>query len=173
MKNFYPELPIVPYQRTTIALTSVVAYIKSMTASKEIKAAIYTMFRFESANGSKGINNNYCGVQADSGRWADWFTKDFAGVVSLKENNTYKYRLFIAFKSFEGCINMLADRVEKRGLYIGGNTNKIVKMEVTTPHKFVTAYKRDWVTGNPNYQPTIKEYNDIGSTYEKGLKLFS
>jgi hypothetical protein len=34
-----------------------------------VKRASYVMFRNESGNGAKGINNNYCGAQADSGRW--------------------------------------------------------------------------------------------------------
>lgn len=174
MRNYYPELQIVKYKRTQIALSVVVQYIQEhfYDLSPEIKAAMYTMFRFESANGSAGINNNYCGIQADSGRWPDRFTKDMSGVVSLKENKTYRHRLFIAFKGFKGCIDMLADRVEKRGLYVGGNTHKIVSMRVEDPVDFVMAYKRDWVTGNPNYKPTKREYKDIGSTYEKGLTLF-
>ena len=88
MANAYPELPSLPFQRTSAAMTDVIAALKASTTLLEIKRAGYVIFRNESGNGSKGINNNYIGAQADSGRWPESFTGSFAGTVSVKENAT-------------------------------------------------------------------------------------
>lgn len=172
IKNAYPELPVLKFVPTSVKLADVVKYIKGLSLSPEIKAAMYTMFRFESANGTKGINNNYTGIQADGGRWADVFTPNMTGTVTMKENGTNLLRIFIAFKDFEGCIEMLADRVQKRGLYLGGLTHKYTRIHILTPEDFAVAYKREWVTGNPKYIPTAKEITDLSGTYRQGLALF-
>lgn len=177
IKNAYPELPVLKYERTAVTLSDVVVYIKSLLLPIPIKAAMYTMFRFESANGTKGVNNNYTGIQADGNRWADRFTPDMSGTISMQENGQNgvpgKVRIFIGFKTFEGCINMLADRVQARGLYIGGITHKVVRIRIDTPEDFVVAYKREWVTGNPHYIPTESEMKNIAGTYRQGVALFS
>jgi hypothetical protein len=173
MKNYYPDLPFIPFKRTTAEMDSVIAMIKMFNVSSNIKAAMYTMFRFESLNGTKGINNNYCGIQADAARWPAEFTQFMSGVVSLKENNTNRNRLFIGFTSLVGCLTMLCDRVQKRGLFVGGTTYKITNISILNPETFALAYKCEWVTGDPGYIPTKKEINDISSTYMKGLKLFA
>ena len=47
----------------------VVQDLKALDYPVEVKKAGYIIFRIESANGTSGINENYCGFQADSGRW--------------------------------------------------------------------------------------------------------
>ena len=67
--NYYPELPQVPYAHTTVPMISVISYLKLLNCSQDVKRMAYIMFRNESGNGDHGINNNFCGIQADSGRW--------------------------------------------------------------------------------------------------------
>ena len=70
-KNYYPELPEVPYKKTSIAMSSVLAFAKSLVPMYGVDYVrmAYAVFRMESANGTKGVNNNYAGIQADNARW--------------------------------------------------------------------------------------------------------
>ena len=69
VKNFYPTLPILPYQKTLVVMSDVIAYLQSLPIDKEVKRSCYIIFRNESSNGKSGINNNYIGFQSDSGKW--------------------------------------------------------------------------------------------------------
>jgi hypothetical protein len=60
---------MLPYKKTTVSMTAVNPYIASLHVPAEVKRAAYIIFRIESANGSKGVNSNFVGAQADSGRW--------------------------------------------------------------------------------------------------------
>ncbi len=104
LRNSYPELPQMPYQRTSVDMKEVIAYIKTLEVSSEVKIAMYVMFRMESGNGKSGINNNYGGIQADSGRWAPELEKHMTGTVVKKENGTGKVRRFIAFENVAGSL---------------------------------------------------------------------
>ena len=71
VKNYYPQLPEIPYQKTSIDMGAVVVHAKSMigTYPKEVIRTAYCEFRMESGNGKDGVNNNYAGIQADCGVW--------------------------------------------------------------------------------------------------------
>jgi len=171
--NAYPELPIIPYEKTQVNLNDVVSFLSTHQCSLDVKRACYVIFRNESANGLKGINNNYAGVQADSGRWPDLLTKYIIGVVQLKENRTGKTRLFCAFSSFEASVLFLIDRIEKRGLYIGGICNKIVHMPINNVNDLAAAYYKSWVTGEASYNPTEEETASFKSMYTQAERLLS
>jgi hypothetical protein len=172
MKNSYPEKTEVKYQKTTIEMGAVVGYLQSLQVSAEIKRAAYIMFRNESANGSKGLNNNYAGVQADSGRWPEKWDNDIVGTVSKAENGTGKMRLFVAFRAWQDSINFLIDRVQDRGLYVGGYARLVAKMNITTATELAIAYKRDWVKGLKGYNPTEEEVANFLSMYRQAQKIF-
>lgn len=171
-KNFYPEKPIIPYKKTSVDMPTVIAYINSIGVDVELKRSVYIFFRNESQNGQKGINNNYAGVQADSGRWQSQYDDDIVGIVVLNENQTGKQRLFCAFKDFKASVDFLIGRLKARGLYVGGTTHKIVKMEVKTPNDLAIAYQREWVTGNAKYNPPANKINNFLSMYKQAQKLF-
>lgn len=172
MQNFYPEKPIVPYQRTQVEMFKVIAYLQSASANKEIKRMAYIMFRNESANGKSGICNNYCGFQADSGRWNAIHDNKIVGVAKKVENGTGKERLFLAFSDVGGCLEMLLERVQGRGLYVGGTTHKIWKTTIDTSTQLARAYKKEWVTGSINAEPTQEEVGNFLSMYNQASKLF-
>lgn len=172
MKNSYPEKPEIKYQKTTVEMGAVVAYMQSMPVLTEVKRAAYIMFRNESANGSKGLNNNYAGVQADSGRWPAKWDDEIVGTVAKAENGTGKLRLFVAFRTWQDSINFLIDRVKERGLYIGGYAHLVAKMNITTATELAIAYKRDWVKGLKGYNPTEEEIANFLSMYRQAQKIF-
>lgn len=171
MSNAYPELPALAFQRTSVAMTDVVAALNTSTAPLEVRRAGYVMFRTESANGSKGINNNYIGAQADSGTWPDAFTSLFAGTVTIRENGTNRLRIFLAFKTLDGNIAFLMDRVLKRGLYIGGETHLVLDMPVKTEQDLAIAYHKEWVTGSAKSLPSADEATAFLSMYHQANQL--
>lgn len=172
MKNSYPELPEVKYQKTTIEMDAVVDYIQTLQVPAEVKRSAYIMFRNESANGKSGLNNNYAGVQADSGRWPGKWDDVITGTVTKTENGTGKVRLFVAFRSWHDSIDFLIDRVQDRGLYVGGYARLIAKMNITTSTELAIAYKKDWVTGLRGYKPSEQEVANFLSMYRQAVKIF-
>jgi len=172
MKNYYEDKPFVPYRKTSVEMPAVVEYLKKAASLTEVKRAAYVMFRFESGNGSKGLNENYVGAQADSGRWPVKFDSMITGVVRKVENGTGKERLFLQFASFGAGLDFLMDRVENRGLYVGGYERLITKKQVTTPHDLAIAYKKSWVRGSNKYKPTEEEVSTFLSVYQQAKKIF-
>ena len=172
MTNAYPEKQILPYVRTSVEMGMVISFIKLATVDAEVKRMAYIMFRNESGNGKSGVNNNYCGFQADSGRWAALHDPGIAGVVEKRENGTGNIRLFLAFNSVEGCLDMLYERIEGRGLYIGGDTHKIWKYHIGSVQDLARAYKKEWVSGSAAAEPSDTELAAFISMYRQGEKLF-
>jgi hypothetical protein len=173
MTNAYPELSQLAFERTSVAMADVVAALKASTALLEVKRAGYVMFRNESGNGSKGINNNYIGVQADSGRWPDSFTDSFAGTVTVNENATGRLRIFLAFKTLAGNIDFLLNRVLTRGLFVGGHTHLVLTMDVDDEDALARAYHKEWVTGSANSEPSADEMSSFLSMYHQAVNLMT
>lgn len=170
--NYYPEKPIVPYHRSSVEMSLVIGYLKDMNVSAEIKRAVYVFFRIESQNGQKGINNNYCGMQADSGRWQPIYDDKIIGVVKLKENQTGRERLFCAFHDYTTSLDFLGGKLQTRGLYVGGTTHKILTMKIDTPNDFARAYEKEWVKGDKSAEPSREKINNFISIYNQAAKLF-
>lgn len=173
IKNAYPEKPVLQYQKTRVEMGLVVAYIQSLPVPVEVKRAAYIFFRIESGNGKSGVNNNYAGIQADGSRWPGEFDTKIAGTSVTGENGTGKIRRFVCFNSWKDSVDFTVANAQRRGMYVGGKTWKYTEIQVTTPEKLCTAYKREWVTGNPKYNPTEKEVDDFKSMYQQAEKIFN
>jgi|GEM_PF-892625 len=177
MTNAYPELPVLPYQQTTVAMPDVITYLKALpppagaaaAAWAEVRRAAYIMFRIESGNGSHGINNNYVGCQGDGARWPAKFDPLFAGTVTHIENGTGRTRIFMAFKSWNGSADFLLDRVRSRGLYIGGATSRVTSMAVDNITNLARAYYKEWVTGSARAEPDKDTIANIASMYGQAV----
>jgi hypothetical protein len=131
------------------------------------------MFRNESGNGSSGINNNYIGAQADSGRWPESLTASFSGTVQVRENGTNRMRLFLAFRSLSGNLDFLLERVLSRGLYIGGHTHLVLEMAVNDEEDLARAYHKEWVTGSATSEPSAPEMTSFLSMYHQAVQLIT
>jgi hypothetical protein len=173
MNNAYPEKPEIAYEKTTVAMGDVVTYLQSLGIAAEIKRTTYVIFRNESGNGSAGVNNNYVGAQADGGRWPPEFDDKIVGTVVKKENQTGMERLFVAFGQWSDSVDFLADRVQARGLFIGGQTNHITHVAIGSEADLALAYQREWVKGSANYNPSEEETENFLSMYHQGVKLFA
>ncbi|MCW3464102.1 hypothetical protein [Chitinophaga nivalis] len=173
MNNAYPEKPVLPYEKTSVPMESVIAFLQASDASVAVKRAAYCFFRLESGNGKKGVNNNYAGIQADGARWPALYDDLIAGTVVQKENGTRRTRIFVAFHTWADSVNFTIGNTRRRGLYVGGRTSHITEMDVRTPTDLCIAYKREWVTGKASYRPNnITEVKPFLSIYAKAVTLF-
>lgn len=171
--NAYPELPVLPYQQTAVAMDVVVRAFNDAAGPLEVKRASYVIFRTESGDGQKGINNDYVGAQADSGRWPEALANDFSGVVLKPENGTLRTRLFLGFKSIDGNLSFLMQRIEGRGLYIGGMTHDFLTMTINTADDLARAYHKEWVTGSAVSEPGVAEKEAFVSMYRQAVSLIT
>jgi hypothetical protein len=173
VRNSYPEKPKLPYERTSVDMADVTQYIRTLPISLALKASLYTVFRNESANGKSGVCNNYGGIQADSGRWDKKFDDAITGTCVKNENMTGNSRRFVCFGSWHTSIDFLADRLQDRGLFVGGYAGKIAKIEIHTVEDLARAYWKEWVTGSRAAEPSQSEIMDFESMHHKGVALFS
>ena len=173
MPNAYPELPVLAFAATTVAMPDVIAYLRTLDCPTEVKRAAYIMFRIESGNGAHGVNNNYVGAQADGGRWPAQFDPLIEGTVVKTENQTGKERIFVAFKSWHGSVDFLVDRVEQRGLFVGGTTHKVVTMTIADEHELARAYFKEWVTGSAAREPDAGTLATVVSIYGQAKGHFA
>jgi hypothetical protein len=171
-ENAYPELPAMPFQGTSVQMTDVIAYLQTLTVPDEQKRAAYVVFRNESGNGRSGINNNYVGAQADSGRWPAEFDAKIVGTVTMPENKTGRERIFVAFSSFRDSVDFLIDRVAARGLFVGGTTHHVLTMVIGNEHDLARAYHKEWVTGSATAEPDAPTVNSFLSMYAQATNLF-
>lgn len=171
--NAYPELPVVPYKKTTTRMADVVTELQSMqSVMREVKRFAYILFRIESQNGQHGFNNNYGGVQADGHRWGSQYDTLFNGTLVLQENGTHFPRRFLSFPSMRAFLLFLTDRLTGRGLYVGGHTHLITQMRILTPADLCKAYYIEWVTGDPLATVTHTQLKDFLSMYKQSEMYF-
>lgn len=173
MNNSYPEKPFLAYQKTSIEMSLAIEAIKRLKVPLEGKKSTYIVFRNESGNGKSGINNNYGGIQTDSGRWPAKYDHLIIGNVTKTENGTGKVRLFAAFESIDTFLEMLSDRLMDRGIYVGGSTHKVTNDYVSDAAKLALIYKREWVTGNKFAGITFGESENFASMYRQATKIFT
>lgn len=173
LHNAYPELPEVPFERTSVSMDDVKAYIATIPYIAEVKRAVYMIFRYESANGEKGVNNNYIGMQADGNRLPDRWIQYFAGTCIKNENSTGKQRRFIAFKDWRTSVVLLADNVFRRGMYIGENVEgDYYKGTVKSVRDLAQSYTDEWVEGEVNLAPEQDLVQSFDSMYKQAAKLY-
>jgi hypothetical protein len=173
MKNFYPEKPTVPFQKSMIEMALIIDAIKKAPFPVEVKRAAYVVIRNESSNGRSVINgNNLCGAQADSGRWPRAWDAKIAAVTYKRENTTNKERIFLVFDSLASGIAFVCDRVQAKGIFIGENVNgRYYKGDVRTVEQLADAYGDEWVHGR-DATPTPTEVRNFKSMYNQAKVLF-
>ena len=165
-KNYYPQLPEIPYKRTTINMQVVIDYANSLSSySTEIKRMAYCMFRNESGNGMKGVNGNFAGIQADCGLWSG-----LVGEIgtSVRIDSGGALRRFICFdedKGYQRTFDFLCYKVNQRGMYIGAP-------EINNVTALTTIYLRKWV-GRTNATPNIAEIANWTNLYNDAKQVIN
>jgi len=141
MKNFYPQFPEIDYKKTSIEMPVVVLFAKSLVGKYplEVVRSAYCIFRNESANGLKGVNNNYAGIQADNAAWEGLDLDNVIGT-SVKKDNFGDTRRFICFNEngYKTSYEFLCYKVQQRGMYIGAPL-------IEKPIQVAFSYQRKWV----------------------------
>lgn len=170
--NAYPDLPEIAFARTQVAEQDVVAYIVGATMPPAVRRACYVIFRNESANGHKGINNNYIGLQADGGRQSEKWTPFIAGTCVHAESMTGRLRRFVCFRSWTTCADILAEKIALRGLYVGGYAHPYANMHINTDSDWPLAYWREWVQGDGSAQIPQAEQTNLMSIYAAAASKF-
>jgi hypothetical protein len=172
IKNAYPELKIVAPAITSVKMDVITAYIKTMPYIKEVKIITHVIIRNETGNGKSFLCNNGCGQQADGGRLSDRWLPFINGTFLMKENMTGASRRFCSFTDWTVTPNLLADRILKRGLFIGEQVDSTYyKGDVKTIEDAAVCYWREWVVGNQT-SPSKKFSSDFKSMYLQADKLF-
>jgi len=172
IKNAYPELPEMPYTKTSIDMDSVIAYIKDSPYIKEVKISTYIIFRNEGANGKSGICNNYIGLQTDGARWDSHISPKIIGTTIKSENKTNKQRRFACFNSFKDSLDILEYEILSRGLFVGGIAHPYHTGLVTSAENLAVAYYRNWVVGSNDALPDKIFINSFVSMYNQGVAKF-
>lgn len=170
--NAYPDLPEIAFLRTQVTMPEVIAYMKTTASPTPVKRACYVIFRNESGNGKKGVNNNYVGLQADGNRVADKWVPLMAGTCVHAENTTGNVRRFVCFKDWHTSIDFLSERIADRGLFVGGTTHLITQMHINAPDDWALAYRREWVMGDKNATLPTAEKAGLLSMYKQAEQNF-
>ena len=155
VKNLYPELPEVAFKRTSIEMPLIVLFAKSLKGKYPLTAIrmAYAIFRNESANGAKGVNNNYGGIQADNARWKGLPGEPIATCVKIDSGNVA--RRFICFPDDTG--------------YKISFELMVIK---STERNMVTAadYFKKWVGKTNPSALDFKSFNSLLNSAEKAIQ---
>jgi hypothetical protein len=147
-KTAYSELPIIPYVRTYISDDEAMRILKP-NFSKEVALAVFAIMKNEQGEGDRfrGFNNNYGGVQTDSGRWSN--SNVITGRLCLKDGGG-EFREFASFNTAEESIKFKATKIKGFGIYIGGtptrfDDNPWVDKKLPYVNAVSTTYGYEWI----------------------------
>ena len=110
----YARLPIVPNVWTTISRADTIRQIRALGLPDAVGINIYALIVAEAAkvaDGFKGLNNNYAGVQTDSGVWG---YNNFTGQTARIDSGNVP-RMFATFDNFQGFIEFIENRLKAKG----------------------------------------------------------
>jgi len=137
--NKYPDKPVVNYEKTTVSKAEVIAYLNYATGyDVNVKRSVLAIWRNESGNGSKGVNNNYFGIQADNGKWPE--SDAYVSGTSVRVDSGGATRRFAVFPDYKSNLNFMLRTVRRRNIV------------ATTAEEWSRKYIYEWVS-----PPTDKE----------------
>ena len=166
VKNAYPEKPVVKYQKTTINQGDAFAYIKATSYTEEVKKGAAIIAVNESSWFKSCINNNCGGIQADAGRWNAKYDSAIVATTIVVDGEG-KRRRFCVFANWKTGLDMVLSKTAQRGLYIGGTTNYITKMNVADLATFNRVYYKEWVRGDASAEPNAAQSSNFETLYNK------
>ena len=157
LKNVYPELKEVPYAKTTVTKAEVIAYLKSRNDfDVNVKRSVLAIFINESGSGSKGVNNNYFGIQADNNKWPD--STAYVIGTSVKVDNGRATRRFAVFADYKSNLLFMLNTIRRRNLI------------ANTAEEWAKKYVYEWVSPpNKEFTYNVQKYNLV-SIYNSCIK---
>ncbi len=177
--SYAGQLQEIAYQAIPVSRDDLRTYIDSTNYNAEQKTSVMTLIRNEGSSDSTGkykfgINNNFGGIQADVDKWPRKWEPHFVGVVHEHDRNG-DYRWFIAFDTWQSCVDFMLERTKDRGIYVGGYAKVYAKTIIDSVDTFITAYYQEWVRGEHILSKPIPsdEYSDLLKIYKQEYKYFS
>ncbi len=156
-QNFYPQFPEIPYKHTEVEMPNVVIFAKSLMLKYgiEVVRTAYCMFRNESANGKAGVNDNYCGIQADNAAWEGLDLSNVTGTC-VRVDSGGDTRRFICFNKdgYKTCFDFTCYKVKQRGIYLGAPG-------ISSPDNLAISYLMKWV--GVSYKTAIGKVAEIAN----------
>ena len=148
-KTKWFSLPVETYGRTTVPESDVVAYLKRSDIvaahSQSIRRATYAIFSIESARGTKGVNNNYIGLQTDGGGFVSNDTNYVKGSATTKDSSVPpKCRAFGTYPTWQDCINHVMEIMKQR-MQGGGSSREMCPSNPDDFNYFGDGYAANWV----------------------------
>jgi hypothetical protein len=118
VNNSYPELPEIPYKKTSVQMPDIVIFAKTLIGKYKLETVrmAYAIFRNESANGSRGVNNNYAGIQADVGRWKNIPGTPIATCTKVDSGGMNRRFLCFDTDGYKICFELLCIKIENRDM---------------------------------------------------------
>lgn len=168
-RNAYPDKPVLAYSKTTISMEEVYKFLNTLTnIPLEAKRTAAVMFRNESGNGLKGINNNYAGIQADGNRLSEEWDSKVAGTAVVTDK-TKTLRRYVAFYKWQDSVLFTVKKVQARGVYIGATAKPYSNLKVDTLQNLSRAYYKEWVTGIGSSEPDAAHNKTFEQLYKSVL----
>lgn len=133
-KTNYPKLPVIPIDWTYISIKDMAKAVKSKNFAPNMGLNVFALIYQEAAkpdkNTFKGVNNNYAGVQTDSGVWG---YNNFIAQAGIKDSGS-KYRMFAVFADLNDFIDFIHNRLLAKGFG-----------SIDTADAFAPKYLTSWV----------------------------
>jgi hypothetical protein len=112
----YSLLPIVPNEWTQISISDTIKAIKAQNLPESFGKAVFALILSEAAKIKgkaifRGLNNNYAGVQTDSGVWG--FANFEAQTARIDSGGDA--RMFAVFADFQDFMEFLINRAKAKG----------------------------------------------------------
>lgn len=158
-KNFYSEKPVITYKRTPAKWESIVTILAGLNFPLEILRSAFVIMANETGYGKRIIcDTNVGGIQSDSGRWPAKWDNAIVGTTLVKGNREGYVRGFVVFDTLNNAMTFLCERIQARGLFIGGFAHKYYKLAVNDVNDLCEAYNHEWVFGEVNETPNTDDY---------------
>jgi hypothetical protein len=155
--NKYPNLDVVPYEQTTVSKAEVIAYLNYATAyDVNVKRSVLAIWRNESGNGSKGVNNNYFGIQADNSKWPE--SDAYVSGTSVRVDSGNATRRFAVFPDYKTNLNFMLRTIRRRNLV------------ATTAEEWAKKYIYEWVSPPDKEGAYQTKQANLISIYKDSIK---
>lgn len=159
VKNFYAEKPFIAYQRTPAKWETIVTLLANLNFPLEILRSAFVIMANETGYGKSIIcGTNVGGIQSDSGRWPGKWDNAIIGTTTVKGNREGYARGFVVFDTLTNAMTFLCERIQARGLFIGGFAHKYYNLPVNDVNDLCEAYCHEWVFGEENNTPNTDDY---------------
>ena len=155
--NKYPNLDVVPYEQTTVSKAEVIAYLNYATGyDVNVKRSVLAIWRNESGNGSKGVNNNYFGIQADNAKWPE--SDAYVSGTSVRVDSGNATRRFAVFPDYKTNLNFMLRTIRRRNLV------------ATTAEEWAKKYIYEWVSPPDKEGAYQTKQANLISIYKDSIK---